>query len=236
VLLLAGRTEEALAVHARAIAGAEAALGPAHPTTARRILARGAVHERREDYAAALRDYAHALGVWERALGEHPRLIWALTCVGRVLRRLGEPERAENYYARALAIAEAAHGPDDPEAAYACVELAGVVAETGRAAEARGLYARALAGLLVERDPPVLAWPLIEIGEALCTEEPARAAAALEQARRVQISSDERARADLALARALWSLGERARARELAAAAAVGPTEVAARAWLAERL
>jgi hypothetical protein len=154
-----------------------------------------------------------------------------------VLRRLGEIESArENYYARALAIAEAAHGPDDPEAAYACVELAGVVAETGRAAEARGLYARALAGLLVERDPPVLAWPLIEIGEALCTEEPARAAAALEQARRVQISSDERARADLALARALWSLGERARARELAAAAAVGPTEVAARAWLAERL
>jgi hypothetical protein len=86
-LRLAGRDDEALAHAERAIAVAEATLGPEHPSTARRILGRAQVHERRGDLAAALRDDLSALAVWERAYGEHPRLIWPLTCAGRVLRK-----------------------------------------------------------------------------------------------------------------------------------------------------
>ena len=235
VLAAAGRTDEALVVLARAIAGAEAALGAEHPTTARRILARGAVHERRGELAAALADYERALAVWERAFGEHPRLIWALTCVGRVLRATSaERGRAASYYARALAIAERAHGAADPQAAYACVELAGVLAEDGRAAEARELYARALRSLRDAADP--LAAPLIEIGEAMLVDgDAASAVVALERARLGRGVGEARGRVEFALARALWATGERDRALALARGAADGGA-AGAGAWLAERL
>ncbi|MBL9106001.1 MAG: serine/threonine protein kinase [Myxococcales bacterium] len=144
-LLLAGRDDEALAHHERAITVAEVTLGPDHPSTARRVLARGQVHERRGELEAALRDDLRALAVWQQAYGEHPRLIWPLTCAGRVLRRAGRLAEAEPHYARARAIAERTLGPDHPDVARALVEHGDVLRALGRLDEALALHRRALA-------------------------------------------------------------------------------------------
>jgi len=164
VLRLAGRDDEALVHVEQAIAVAEATLGPEHPSTARRILGRAQVHERRGDLEAALRDDLHALAVWERAYGEHPRLIWPLTCAGRVLRKADRPADAEPHYARALAIAERTHGPSHPEVARALIELGDLVRALGRADEALALHARAL-DILVATTLDARTWS--DLGEAL---------------------------------------------------------------------
>ena len=161
---LAGRDDEALVHVEQAIVVAEATLGPEHPSTARRILGRAQVHERRGELEAALRDDLHALAVWERAYGEHPRLIWPLTCAGRVLRKAGRPADAEPHYARALAIAERFHGRGHPEVARALLELGDLVRGLGRAEEALALHARGL-DILVATRPDAQTWR--DLGEAL---------------------------------------------------------------------
>jgi tetratricopeptide (TPR) repeat protein/predicted Ser/Thr protein kinase len=181
VLRLAGRDDEALAHVEQAIAVAEATLGPEHPSTARRILGRAQVHERRGDLAAALRDDLHALAVWERAYGEHPRLIWPLTCAGRVLRKADRLADAEPHYARALAIAERTHGPTHPEVARALIELGDLLRGLGRAPEARALHGRALT-ILLATSADATTWR--DLGETLLADgATAEASTALERAR-----------------------------------------------------
>jgi tetratricopeptide (TPR) repeat protein/predicted Ser/Thr protein kinase len=240
-LLLVGRADEALAQHARAIAVAEATLGPEHPSSARRRLGRGQAHERRGDLEAALADDLRALAVWERAYGEHPRLIWPLTCAGRVLRKLGRVAEAEPHYARAVAIAERAHGADHPEVARALVELGDVVRAQGRVAEARALHGRALTVLAGHAVDAVDAVTWSDLGEALLADGDLERAA--ESFSRAGAGADvgERARAEFGLARALWP-AEPERARGLAERALVGfreaeqePVAAAVEAWLAGR-
>jgi tetratricopeptide (TPR) repeat protein/predicted Ser/Thr protein kinase len=164
VLRLMGRDDEALRHIEQAITVAEATLGPEHPSTARRILGRAQVYEHRGDLEAALRDDLSALAVWERAYGEHPRLIWPLTCAGRVLSKAGRLADAEPHYARALAIAERTHGPDDREVARALIELGDLVRARGRVDEALGLHERAL-GILRGAAADARTWS--DLGESL---------------------------------------------------------------------
>ena len=241
-LLLAGHVDAALARHEQAIAAAEATLGPEHPGTARKLLGRARVHERRGDHEAALRDDLRVIAVWERTYGEHPRLIWPLTCAGRVLRKAGELTAARPHYARALAIAERVDSPGHLEVGRALIELGDVDRELGRPDEALALHRRAL-GLLREGTADAVTWR--DLGESLLADgAPAQAVAALERARQLPVDAPaDRAHTGFALARALVAVGgDRGRARVLAGRARAdysdaGPEHDATRAlvesWLA---
>jgi tetratricopeptide (TPR) repeat protein len=90
----------------------------------------------------------------------------------------------------------------------------------GRHADARATLERALALLEKARGPKhrALVEPLLGLGElALAEGEPRRALTPLERAVLLDGDADYRAEVELALAEALWALGEdRPRARSLA--------------------
>ncbi len=243
VLLHLDRPDEAIARHDRALAVAEATLGPEHPAAAGRRLARALARERGGDLEGALGDVLRVLAVWERAYGEHPRLIWPITCAGRLLRKLGRPADAAPFYARGLAIAERAHGLDHPEVARALIEAADLDRELARPTLARDALLRALAILDAADDAadggPGDAVTWLDLGEALLAVDAAGPAGdAFERARRHARAGDDRAAAAFGLARARWGdPAERARARALAdEARAAGPRRSLADAidaWLA---
>ena len=230
------RPDAALDHHQRAVAVAEASLGPEHPDTARRLLARAQAHEARADLDAALRDTLLALSIWTRAYGEHARLIWPLTCAGRVLRKAGRLDEAEPHYARALAIAERAHGPAHLETARAQLELGDLVRARGRPDAARTLHRAALAAL---RGAGADAGTWLDLGETLLVDGDAAAAALALSRALPDAPAGAAPRVRFALARALWEVGdERVQARALAEEARRLADPEAARvidSWLAER-
>jgi tetratricopeptide (TPR) repeat protein/predicted Ser/Thr protein kinase len=199
---LAGRDEEALVHAERSIVVAQTTLGPDHPSTARRLLSRAQIHERRGDLEAALRDDLEVIERWRQAYGEHPRLIWPLTCAGRVLRKAGRLDEAMPHYTRALMIAERAYGPTHPEVARALIERGDLLRARGRGEEALAEHQRALAVLSGGVADGEL-W--LELGEALLADGAATAALdAFERAEQLAPGgpSDLRSRASAAVARA----------------------------------
>jgi tetratricopeptide (TPR) repeat protein len=70
---------------------------------------------------------------------------WLLDRAGTYLRVHGRPNDARPLYERALAIDEAAHGPDHPTIATALNNLAGALRALGHPEQAQPLYERALA-------------------------------------------------------------------------------------------
>jgi tetratricopeptide (TPR) repeat protein len=70
---------------------------------------------------------------------------WLLDRAGTYLRVHGRPNDARPPLERALAIDEAAHGPDHPRVATTLNNLAGALRDLGHPEQAQPLYERALA-------------------------------------------------------------------------------------------
>lgn len=115
----------------------------------------------RDDVAGARRSAERALATLEAALGpKHPSLNTALSVLGHIERQEGNLAQAEAYHRRELEIAENPAGGDPVSADLARVDLARVLFERDRPAEAIALIEPALARLtetLGEAHPHVAA-------------------------------------------------------------------------------
>ena len=85
-----------------------------------------------------------ALAAFEKQLGPNDTRTGAACGILGALRAIqGDVPGAEQFFRRALAIAEHAHGPQAPETASALENLADLLAQTGRELAARPLLQRA---------------------------------------------------------------------------------------------
>ncbi len=129
----------------RAIADADASLGPDHELSAG-LRANFAIDRRDVDYQGAKRLREEALAVYLKVYGpDHPRVAWVNGELGEDALYVGDYEAASRYLESAIR-ADEAH-PDATQELYAfhLQSLARCRAETGRSAEARVLFERSLA-------------------------------------------------------------------------------------------
>ena len=122
---LRGDGAQALALHARALAIIEEALGPEHPTVAISLhniaVSRTARGEREE----ALALHQRGLAIDEKALGaEHPDIAYSLNSIASIQIGREAYVEAESLLTRALAIQEATLGPEHLNVAYSLAGLA----------------------------------------------------------------------------------------------------------------
>jgi nucleoside phosphorylase/tetratricopeptide (TPR) repeat protein len=130
----------------RALAIAEAALGPDHPDVATRLSNLAAVLRDLGDPAAARPLLERSLTIAEAAYGpDHPDVANHLNNLATVLQDLGDPAAARPLAERSLTITEAALGPTHPAVANRLSNLALVLQDLGDPAAARPLLERALA-------------------------------------------------------------------------------------------
>ena len=142
-----GQPAEARPLAERALAIAEAAYGPDHPDVAIRP------EQPRHDPAGPGSNWRRP-GRWPSGPWPSPRPPTAPTTppspsglnnLALILRDLGQPAEARPLAERALAIDEAAYGPDHPDVAIDLNNLAMILQDLGQPAEARPLAERALA-------------------------------------------------------------------------------------------
>ena len=141
-----GEYSAAEALHERALAIREKALGLEHPEVGVCLnsLANAYREQGRYEEAAALHKRAFAIG--EKALGaEHREVGVCLYNLAHVYYEQGRYDEAEALFKRALPIWEKALGPEHPDAAHGLNGLATVYYKKGRYDEAEALYKRALA-------------------------------------------------------------------------------------------
>jgi len=143
----AGAYAEAKALHERALAIREDALGPEHPLVATSLNSLARVHELTGAFAEAKALHERALRIREKALGpEHPDVAASLTNLAIAVHQgMGAYAEAKALFERALTIQEKALGPDHPDVAASLTGLAIVSQVTGAYAEAKPLFERALA-------------------------------------------------------------------------------------------
>ncbi|WP_433265927.1 FxSxx-COOH system tetratricopeptide repeat protein [Actinosynnema sp. CS-041913] len=141
-----GRPSEARPLFERALAIAETAYGPDHPTVATRLNNLGLALSDLGRPADARPLFERALAITETTYGpDHPTVANRLSNLGLALSDLGRPADARPLFERALAITETTYGPDHPEVATCLNNLAGALSDLGRPADARPLFERALA-------------------------------------------------------------------------------------------
>ena len=129
----------------RALAIAEAVLGPEHPDTAMYLNFRASLYEHQECYQDAEPLFIRAIGIAQEALGaDHPEVGIHLNDLANIYRGQGRYCEAELLYVRALAIVEAALGPDHPYTSIFLTNLAFLYAQQNRDAEAERLHSRAV--------------------------------------------------------------------------------------------
>ena len=121
-----GRYDEAEALHKRALAIREKALGAgarARGHHASRTWPSSTGLQGRFDEAEPL--YLRALEILEKSLGaEHPEVAVSLNNLAELYRAQGRFDEAAPLYERALAVAEAALGPDHPDVALILTGMA----------------------------------------------------------------------------------------------------------------
>jgi predicted ATPase len=174
------------------------------------LVARGAIHRHRGAAAEGARDLVQALGI-ARTVADRATEGRALVELGHALWAAADLAGAEAHFRDAARLFAASD--EAVEAARATVSLAGVVARSGRADEARASLERARE----TKDPTVRAEALLRLG-ALDAEagQLAAARASLEDSLRAsRASGDERgaALAEVELGRVAERAGERALAR-----------------------
>jgi len=223
-LVQEGRLAAALVHHRRAIELFRSLLGEGHPDGALGLSSAGHLH-------AALGRHAEALAFHERSLvmalasvgPEHPYVANALA--GRAMARemTGDLEAARADAERALAIRKAVYGPAHPLTAVSLTVLAAIEQRAGRLDLALELSEQADAALQTALRPehPGRADALAVLGSVLLDSgRVSDARSRLEQALALRAKHPgepaRRARTQFALARALASAGEGARAMELA--------------------
>jgi tetratricopeptide (TPR) repeat protein len=127
------RLSEARPLAERALAIAEAALGPDHPEVAADLNNLALILRDLGQLAQARPLAERALAITEAAYGpDHPAVAIRLSNLTGILQDLGQPEQARPLAERALAITEAVYGPGHPTAVTLRVNLAGVVADLGQ--------------------------------------------------------------------------------------------------------
>ncbi len=141
-----GQAAQALTLDERALAIAEAALGPNHPTTAASLNNLASTLNDLGRYADALPLAERALAIGEATLGpHHPTTAIRLGNLATTFRALGRHADALLLAERALAIGEATLGPHHPTTAIRLGNLATTFGHLGRHADALPLEERALA-------------------------------------------------------------------------------------------
>lgn len=194
----AGRFEEAVPHFERALALAQERLGPDDPDLATDLVNLGEVYRlvgRLDDAERLLR---RALELDRRRADTHPeRVAITLNNLGLLARARGRLDEAEAHYREALALLEKVHGPRHPDVAKVLSNLARVELARGRPDRSVALLrrAQAIVAASLEADHPT---------------------------RRAVEANLERARSELALARARGTP-----AVEPAAGAAGGPARSA---------
>ncbi len=132
-----GDYAQARALHERALAISEKALGPEHPDVAATLLNLGLVDLSTGDYAQARGLFERGLAIYEKALGpEHPLVASSLNNLGNVHFSTGDHPQARALYERGLAILEKALGPEHPDVTYPLLGLANVALAQSRPADA----------------------------------------------------------------------------------------------------
>jgi tetratricopeptide (TPR) repeat protein len=241
VLRLLGRTDEARGELERALAIFERTSGLDDDAA---IEALSSLAKVTRDPGDAKRRFEDVLARRIALLGpEHGHVADTLNDLGNLARDGGDLAAATGYYERALALYQKGLGPDHPRVSVALSNLGEVALLRKQFNDALRVCSRArmIDTARLGASHPDLAYDLACLGEATLGLGDARGAVALLE-RAVDLdrmsSFDDRARAEFALARALWAAGgDRARARALAAGAAPAIRPPAQRAvierWLA---
>ncbi len=147
-----GDHEEAEGLYRRALVGAREVLGAAHPLTlgAQRALAAHLEHRGRFDEAGRLRQAELAAVL--AAQGERDvYAAIALAGLGHHHLRAGRPDRAEEYFRRALAVREQVHPPDHWRVDEARAALGACLVRQRRFGEAESLLVQAYERLSASR-------------------------------------------------------------------------------------
>lgn len=130
----------------RALALAEAVLGPQHPRVATFLNNLASVLYDQGDLAGVRSLAERALAIQEKALGlDHPDMAVSLTHLAGVLQEQGDLAGARGNYEQALALTEAAFGLEHYRVPESLNNLALVLQDQGDLAGAQERYERALA-------------------------------------------------------------------------------------------
>ena len=209
-----GEYTEAKAIHERALAIKEKALGPDHPLVANSLNNLANAHERLGTHEAAKVLHERALAIREKALGpNHPLVAYTLNNLASIHASTGAYMAAKALFERALAILEKALGPDHPDLASPLNNLANVHTSMGTYEEANELHKRTLA--IFEKtlgpDHPHVAYPVTGLANvALAQIRLADAVALAERAVRVRevgnAPSEQLALSRFVLTQALWDV------------------------------
>jgi tetratricopeptide (TPR) repeat protein len=220
-LQTAGLTEESLAEHQRALALRTRLFGPQSYAVAKSLNNLGTAHYSAARFSEALDFYRRALEIIEPSLGDHPATAMAWSNVGSALVETGDPIAARESHSRALAIRSRLFGPDSLWVAISKANI-GFADLIDQPAEAPRLFEAMRRSLetALPADHPYQAYPLSGLGRAfLELGRPSDAVPLLERAVTIWENSGNAFPHDLAtdrfaLARALWSGGDRTRAIE----------------------
>ncbi|HEU0029878.1 MAG TPA: serine/threonine-protein kinase [Kofleriaceae bacterium] len=246
-----GRFDEARAVAERSLALQQAVVGPDHPemSTVLNTVANIAVDQ--GDYDAAERYYQRAHTLLEPTpgtfIGDPATAAHAINNLGGVAFNRGHYDEALVYHRRALAIYERSPARA-PDVALTLGNIGGVLHARGDTTDALAAFERSLAvaEASLGADHPYVGDALVGIGACrVKLRQFAEARPVLERALAIRSRGarpNEVADVQLELAKALWALGDRTRAIELAQAARAGyaksPTSkeqvVEAETWLRE--
>ncbi|NUP08033.1 MAG: serine/threonine protein kinase [Polyangiaceae bacterium] len=130
-----GELDGALAERKKALAIMEGNYGTDHPKTAEYRINVGHVHHRRKEYADAITSYRAALDVLDRFKGTEHQASIARESIAGVLRDQQKYAEAHPELVKAVALREAALGPDHPSLGKLLGELAESFQETGSSAD-----------------------------------------------------------------------------------------------------
>jgi tetratricopeptide (TPR) repeat protein len=187
----------------------ERLLGAQHPTLARCLAAMGVVHQMQGDYREARRVMERALEITETAKGpDSPDLFFGFFFLGQLYLETGDHVRARALAERCLALSEKVYGPAAGSTGHCLFGLGVALSESGEFEEAEPILERALdiyesAGGLMGRNVGGVLFCLARVRSETGKLDEAR-----ETAERAVSNLEGSAGQELALARALFVLGE----------------------------
>jgi tetratricopeptide (TPR) repeat protein/predicted Ser/Thr protein kinase len=207
--------DEARALHERALALLEQALGPEHPDLAPIFNNLGNVGYAIHDFELGKLQFERSLALRERTLGpEHPDVASSLNNLGSLSAVQKDFVAAEQLFERARGILERALGPNHPDVAASLNNLAYVAKQTGAHEQAKRQYQQMLAILeeTLGAEHPDLALGLTNLALVeLVLEQPEQALPSLERAVKIYDAHEgvqnNELQARFALARALVATG-----------------------------
>jgi serine/threonine protein kinase/Tfp pilus assembly protein PilF len=146
ILRAAGKLDEALADHQKALAIRERVLQPDDPSLAITANNVGAVLFDLGKGDEAMRYFERARTIWERAFGSnHPQVAYAYNNLGSVLWQQGKLGEALAMTERGLAIRKAALGADHPDTGVSVYNMGDIQRDLGRFSDALASYEHAKA-------------------------------------------------------------------------------------------